>query len=265
MLLSSPKNRLIQSIRRAAREGSPTDSGLVVAEGPRLLQEVLRPNSNWKVKRILTTAEGSQRHAALLERASAEIIHVSARVFRSLSGTETTQEIIILLEAPRWSWQGIMSSPGVVVVLDGVQDPGNAGTLVRSAEAFGATGVIFLEGCVTLANGKFLRATAGSIFRVPFLEGMSRVELASQIARERFPFYALTAGGGLPLTEADFSQPCLLAVGSEGQGISCELLANAQTVAIPTARVESLNAAVAGSIALFEAARQRPARRKGIP
>jgi len=265
MPLSSPKNPLVQSIRRAVREGNSTDSGLVVAEGPRLLQEALRPNTKWAVKRILTTAEGGERHAGLLERASAEIIRVSARVFRSLSGTETTQEIITLLEAPRWSWQDMVNSPGVVVVLDGVQDPGNAGTLIRSAEAFGATGVIFLEGCVGIANGKFLRATAGSIFRIPFLEGISRVELASKVARERFPFYALTADGGLPLTEADFSRQCLLAVGSEGQGISREILANAQTVSIPTARVESLNAGVAGSIALFEAARQRSARRKEKP
>lgn len=265
MLLSSPKNPLIQSIRRAVREGSPTDSGLVVAEGPRLLQEALRSDSKWTVKRILTTAEGGQRHAGLLDRANAEIIHVSARVFGSFSGTETTQGVIILLEGPRWSWQQMVSSPGVIVVLDSVQDPGNAGTLVRSAEAFGAAGVIFLEGCVGTANGKFLRATAGSIFRIPFLEGMSRVELGSKVAHERFPFYALTASGGLPLTEADFSRRCLLAIGSEGQGISYEILANAQSVSIPTASVESLNAAVAGSIALFEAARQKTARRKERP
>jgi RNA methyltransferase, TrmH family len=257
MQLSSTKNPILKSIRRAAKEGSPTDSGLIVAEGPRLLREALRPSSKWLVNRVLTTPEGRQRHAGLLEKANTEFTEISARVFGSLSGTETTQELITMLEAPRWSWRDVLGDSGVVLILDGVQDPGNAGTLVRSAEAFGASGVIFLDGCVRAANGKFLRATAGSIFRIPFLEGISRVELASHITRERFLLYALTAGGSIPVTQADFRRPCALVVGSEGRGISREVLGKSQAVEIPTSKVESLNAAVAGSIALFEAARQK--------
>ncbi|HEY7305136.1 MAG TPA: RNA methyltransferase [Bryobacteraceae bacterium] len=257
MQLSSPQNSILKSIRRAAREGSPTDSGLIVAEGPRLLREALHPTSKWAVNRVLTTPEGRRHHAGLLERANTKVTEVSARAFSALSGTETTQEIIMMLEAPRWSWGDVLGNSGVALILDGVQDPGNAGTLVRSAEAFGASGVIFLDGCVRAANGKLLRATAGSIFRIPFLEGISQVELASHITREQFLLYALAAGGSIPLTQADFKQPCVLVVGSEGRGVSREVLAKSQAVGIPTIKVESLNAAVAGSIALFEAARQR--------
>jgi TrmH family RNA methyltransferase len=193
----------------------------------------------------------------LLQTAKADLTEVSARAFRSLAGTETTQEIIALLQPPRWSWPDILNAAGIILVLDGIQDPGNAGTLVRSAEAFGAAGVIFLDGCVHTANGKFLRASAGSIFRIPFLEGISRVELATEITHGRLRRYALTADGRIPVTQADFRQPCLLVVGSEARGVSREILATAESVAIPTSKVESLNAAVAGSIALFEAARQR--------
>jgi TrmH family RNA methyltransferase len=257
MQLSSLQNPLLKSIRRASKEGSPTDSGLIVAEGPHLLAEALQPDSRWAVNRVLTTPEGRRRYAGLLERAKTEVTEVSARAFGSLSGTETTQEIITVLEAARWSWKDVLGDSGLVLILDGMQDPGNAGTLVRSAEAFGASGVIFLDGCVGAANGKLLRATAGSIFRIPFLEGISQVELASHITRERFRLYALAAGGSIPLTQADFRQPCVLVVGSEGKGVSREVLARSQSVEIPTLNVESLNAAVAGSIALFEAARQR--------
>ena len=257
MHLSSPRNPILKSIRRASKEGRPTDCGHIVIEGPHLLAEALQSNSKWAVQRIFTTPAGRQLHASLLHNAKTEITELPAPSFRSLSGTETTQEIIALVEVPHWSWADLTSRAGAILVLDGIQDPGNAGTLVRSAEAFGAAGVIFLEGSVRIANGKFLRATAGSIFRVAFLEGISRMELTATRERNHLLIYALKADGRLPLAQADFSQPCALVVGSEGRGVSRELLAGAQTVAIPTADVESLNAAVAGSIALFEAARQR--------
>ena len=257
MQLTSPKNPFLQSVRRAANDGRPTESGLVVAEGPHLTEEAVRSTSKWIVERILTTTAGRERHAELLRRAKAEIIEISAQAFRSVSETGSNQEILALLRPPQWSRADAMGSDGPVVVLDGIQDPGNAGTIVRSAEAFCAGGVVFLEGSARVANGKLLRATAGSIFRVPFLEEISRTDLVAETRRRNLPLYALTPRGELTVTQADFRQPCVLAVGSEGGGISSEVLANARTVAVPVAKVESLNAAVACSIALFEAARQR--------
>jgi TrmH family RNA methyltransferase len=209
------------------------------------------------VQHIYTTPAGRHLHAAVLGNAEAKIREVSARAFRSLSATETTQEIVALLQPPHWSWTDLRSRAGVILVLDGIQDPGNGGTLVRSAEAFGAAGVIFLEGCVRIANGKFLRATAGSIFRLPFLEGISRAEMIAKSIDNQLRLYALAANSRVSLAHADFTLPCAVIVGSEGQGISNEIRAGAQTIAIPTSNVESLNAAIAGSIALFEAARQR--------
>ncbi len=258
MHLNSPNNPILKDIRRASKDGRPTDSGCIAIEGPHLLAEALRPNSKWTVQRIFTTAAGCRRYEELLRNtATAKVTEISARALRSLSTTETTQEIITLVRPPNWSWADLTGGAGVILVLDAMQDPGNAGTLVRSAEAFGAAGVIFLEGCVRIANGKFLRATAGSIFRIPFLEGISRPEMPAESINNHVPLYALAAGGRLSLGQVDFTRPCALVVGNEGQGISHELLASAQTIAIPTSNVESLNAAVAGSIALFEAAKQK--------
>lgn len=259
MQLSSPNNPILKNIRRASKEGKPTDSGYIAIEGPHLLAEALQPNSKWTVQRIFTTSAALSRYAELLRDAAPKITEVSARALRSLSTTETTREIVALVRPPKWSWTDLRGEAGVILVLDGMQDPGNAGTLVRSAEAFGAAGVIFLEGCVRIANGKFLRATAGSIFRIPFLEGIAGREMIAENMASHLPLYALTADGSLLLGRIDFSRPCAVVVGSEGQGVSGDILAEAQTVAIPTSNVESLNAAVAGSIALFEAARQRVA------
>jgi TrmH family RNA methyltransferase len=257
MQLTSAKNPLLQSIRRAVKTGRPTEAGLLVIEGPNLVAESVRGRSQWRLEQVLTTAAGRERYAALLSNVRAEIIEVAARAFPSISGTSTSQEILALLRPRLWSWEEVIGEAGVVVVLDGIQDPGNAGAIVRSAEAFDAAGVVFLEGCARVANGKFLRATAGSIFRIPFLEGIGRRELADEMMRRKLRLYALAADGEVPVTEAGFRKPCALAVGSEGAGVSNEVLAIAQTVVVPSVKVESLNAAVACSIALFEAARQR--------
>ncbi len=229
----------------------------MVVEGPHLVGEAAQSESKWPVEQILTTSDGLARYAGLLRRAKAEIIEVSAKAFHSISETGTSQEILALVRPQQWLPTEVMDSAGLIVVLDGVQDPGNAGTIVRSAEAFGAAGAIFLEGCARVANGKLLRAAAGSIFRVPFLEAISRTELLKETKRRHLPLYALSAHGEIPVTEADFARRGVLVVGSEGGGISDVILANARTLAVPTAKVESLNAAVACSIALFEAARQR--------
>jgi TrmH family RNA methyltransferase len=184
-------------------------------------------------------------------------MEIPAKAFATLSGTATSQEIMALVTPPVHSWKDCLNSPGVAVILDGIQDPGNAGTIVRSAEAFGASCVIFLEGCVHVANGKFLRATAGSLFRVPYLDYQKRPNLMANLRVKDLSLFALTAKADVSISQADLRQPAALVVGSEAQGVSPELLACATALRIPTLQVESLNAGVACSIALFEAARQR--------
>jgi len=255
MQLTSVKNPLLQKIRRAAASGRPTEDGLVVIEGPHLVAEALR--SGWALHHTLTTPEGRERYAGLLEQSSAEVIEIPARAFASTASTETAQEILALVRPRPCHWQDLASPHALVVVLDGVQDPGNAGTIVRSAEAFGAGGIVFLEGSVRVANGKFLRAAAGSIFRLPFLETIERAEFVKRARSLGLTLYALAARGETALQGTDLRIPCALVVGGEASGVSPELLAAATALSIPVQKVESLNAAVAASIALFEAARQR--------
>jgi TrmH family RNA methyltransferase len=258
MQLTSSKNPVLLRIRRAATSGRPTDDGLIVAEGPHLIEEAIR--SEWQVERVFATARALGRYSQLLGSVDAEIVEVSERAFASFAATETTQEVLALVRPRYWTWADLLPSSALVVALDGIQDPGNAGTIVRSAEAFSATGSIFLKGCVRVANGKLLRATAGSIFRVPFLEGIAAAELIEQSELDGIRLYALTMDATATLDDVDLKSRCALVVGGEGGGISRELLAAAQPVSIPTAKVESLNAATACSIALFEAWRRRNAR-----
>jgi RNA methyltransferase, TrmH family len=145
--------------------------------------------------------------------------------------------------------------------LDGLQDPGNAGSILRAAEAFGATGVLFLKGAVSPYNPKTLRASAGSLFRLPFLAAADPALALAALREYGVELYASVparAGGRVRSPgAADLSRRCALIVGNEAHGVSAAWRAAAQEISIPTTGVESLNAAVAAGILLYEARRQR--------
>ena len=255
MEITSPRNSLLQEIRKAAALGRPTEDGLIVAEGPHLLEEALR--GKWKIEQAFVTAGAGRRFSGLIDRVECDVLEVSDRAFSGMASTETTQGLLALMRPVTWSWRDLTRGATLLVVLDGIQDPGNAGTMVRSAEAFNASGVVFLRGSVHVSNGKLLRAASGSMFRIPYLEQLSTSDFLSSLRGTGINLYALSAAGGIEISQASLTGKAALVVGNEGGGISPELSASAIPVSIPIAKVESLNAAVAASIALFEAARQR--------
>jgi TrmH family RNA methyltransferase len=143
-------------------------------------------------------------------------------------------------------------------VVAGLQDPGNLGTIVRSAEAFGSAGVVLGEGTVSSFNSKVVRASAGSIFRIPCVRGKLEA-LCSKLHSQRIRLVATSSHKGTPLDQSSLSGPLALFIGSEGSGLPRDLVDKMdEIVVIPHAdRVESLNAGVAASILIYEAARQR--------
>jgi TrmH family RNA methyltransferase len=178
-------------------------------------------------------------------------------LFRRISATETSQGVMALVEPPRWELEQLFRGRSLVVVLDGVQDPGNAGAVVRAAEAFGATGVIFLKGTVSPFNPKTIRASAGSLFRVPFVHGLDHELARAAIGQKKLDVWAAMPGAKTSVADADLSRRCALIVGSEGRGVSEKFRHGAQELRIPTSGVDSLNAAMAAGILLYEARRQR--------
>lgn len=255
----SAANPLVKDVRRAIARGGLTAQGWCVAETLHLLEEALR--SRCPVRQVLV-AESAQSQLPRLNAVKVAILPDD--LLQKISGTETSQGVIALVEPPEWTLPRLFEGRALVVVLDGLQDPGNAGAIVRTAEAFGATGVIFLKGTASPFNPKTLRASAGSLFRVPFLYGR---DLA--LAREAFEEQAIKLFAAVPprpdahtrtVAEADLTVACALIVGNEGRGVSGEWLDAADGVTIPTLAVESLNAAMAAGILLYEARRQRSAR-----
>ncbi|HSU30093.1 MAG TPA: RNA methyltransferase [Bryobacteraceae bacterium] len=245
----------MQAVRRAAMLGRPTEEGLVVVEGPHLLQEAL--DGKWTIEEIFLTSEARAHYATIMDKVDVPCTELSRRAIASIGSTETTQEVISLVRPRKWSWEDLLVRPPLILVLDGIGDPGNAGTMVRSAEAFGASGIVFLKGTVRPSNGKFTRASAGSIFRVPFLGDVEAATFIRHAHDFGVPIYALMPDSNSHLSTIRLSDGCALVVGSEGAGVSAGLLEASSPVTIPTQRVESLNAAVACSIALYAIQQQR--------
>jgi RNA methyltransferase, TrmH family len=243
------RNPLCTTIRKAIQKGLRTDDGLVVAEGFHLLEEAQR--SGCPIETVIGTEAALQNWTGLEHSHPAtRIFSVDPLTFSTFSTTETPQGILALVRLPEWTLPGLIRFPALVVLLDGLQDPGNAGAIVRSAEAFGATGVVFLKGSASPYHPKTLRAAAGSLFRVPFVT-------SSELPAFDFPIYATALGSAKPIDAIDWRGPCGVVIGSEGRGVRPEILASCQPVTIPTDTVESLNAAVATGILLYEARRQR--------
>jgi len=247
---------LLKDVRRAVARGSLTADGLLVAETFHLLEEALR--SKLPVPAVLAAAgarSAVENHVRGLN--SVRVLVIADSLLQELSGTETAQGVIALVRPPEWKLENLFGGVPLVVVLDGVQDPGNAGAVVRAAEAFGATGIVFLKGSVSPFNAKTIRASAGSLFRVPFVSGVD-TELVKALLRQRkLRVYAADPLGEVALAQADLRSPAALIVGSEGHGVSSTFRQGSQTLQIPTRGVESLNAAQAAAVLLYEASRQR--------
>lgn len=261
-IVTSRANARVKQLRAAFAGNARLSGGLVAIEGENLLHEALR--SGLPLKTIFLSEQVAP--PAWLPR-GVELLHLAEEVFQSAVDTLHPQGIAALLVPPIWDIECIFparhagGNAPLVLIAAGLQDPGNLGTLIRSAEAFGATAVLTTPGTVSEWNQKALRASAGSVLRVPVAQvtAAQLLVLKSQGLR----LFAAVAPGAksIPVADSDLAQPCALMIGNEGAGLSSELLALADArITIPTpGRVESLNAAIAGSLLLYEASRQREA------
>ena len=262
--LTSPKGvRFLTLARDLRRRRARERQHLFVAEGSRAVEELLR--SPLRVRGALVTATPDlSRHAALLDRlrergAIAE--EVSEADFATAAETETPQGILAIAEVPRRDWQrladGLPASAYRILVLDAVQDPGNAGALIRTAAALGAAATVALPGTVDLWNAKVVRSAMGAHFHHPAFAS-TWAELVAFLDEREAVLWAADSGGELLdvvlQRRADLPPRLALAVGNEGGGLSSLIRERAEKlVALPIApAVESLNVAVATGILLYE-------------
>ena len=271
--VTSRQNSLVKELRQAFAQGQAVD-GMCAVEGMRLIEEAIR--SRLKLHALFIRESSKNKAERLLDQLSkrAEALLLPDNVFDSAVLTEHPQGIAALVKVQEHDLDSALrTNPALVVVAAGIQDPGNFGTLVRSAEAFGGSAVVATEATVSHWNPKTIRASAGSMFRLPVLKFAAEALIQELRARQIrvLGLVAPHAGGHhaqygdgtsarLParLQDTDLTRSCALLVGNEGAGVPRELVRSIdEFVTIPQIRVESLNAGVAASIALYEAQRQR--------
>lgn len=256
-IVQSRHNARVKELRRAFAQPGRGERGLVAIEGELLLGEAMRSGLSVETVFVRSGSEGLLERLAV---AAGEVLELPAEVFASVVETESPQGVAALVAAPRFAVEDMFPARGaaLLLVMAGLQDPGNAGTLIRSAEAFGASGAVLLPGTVNPWNAKAVRASAGSVFRLPAVS-MGVEELVTELGKRGVRLLAAATDGDVALGEAGLSGPVAVVIGNEGAGVPAEVLAVADgrvAIRCPGA-VESLNAAIAGSILLYEAARQR--------
>jgi TrmH family RNA methyltransferase len=256
-IVQSRQNARVKDLRAALRSGSQTDSGLIALEGQHLVEEALRSGLHIP---ILFIRSGSLSLADILPlQPHTEILELPPDIFLSAVTTESPQPIAALAEAPAFTLEDVLAKPHpLIIVSAGLQDPGNLGTIIRSAEAFGATGLIALPGTVGIWNPKALRASSGSAFRLPVVYATTQ-KLFPAFRTKRIRTVATSVDHATPAQQFDLTQSIALFIGNEGSGLPPDLTNQCEDrITIPTpGPVESLNAAIATSILLYETVRQR--------
>jgi len=286
--IRSRDNALVKQLRRAFSQAAPAEDGSVAIEGIKLVEEAIRSGRRLRAVFIAESAQeragsllpqlehqlelklGSQS-AHITEPIATEAILLPDDVFHSAVASESPQGVAALVfplaatledifggpHFPAVGKSGSSASP-LILGCAGLQDPGNFGAILRSAEAFGASGVLATEGTVSSANPKVARASAGSVFRLPVVR--LSAEKAVAVLREHNVRIAVASSHqGRPAHEIDLTLATAIFIGNEGQGVP-RTLANAadDNILVPhSPQVESLNAAIAASILLYEAQRQR--------
>jgi TrmH family RNA methyltransferase len=261
--ITSKSNPRVKALR-ASFSGKPARPGDVLGlEGEHLVAEALRSGLRLQTVFVRHGSELLLQRTSLAGIGAAEVVVLSADVFASAVHTASPQGIAAMVSIPDLRLALAEGSP--VLILEAVRDPGNMGTLLRSAEAFGAPFVLTIGECANPWGPKVVRASAGSVFRIPVLQpdlDDVREFLGDVFKDPRWKLYAAVAAGkaSRSVLDVNFSEHAAIMIGNEGAGLSAEAVAMADVlVKIPCA-VESLNAAVAGSTLLYEAMRQRGAR-----
>ena len=264
--LAGRHHPLLKELRYAFSRGELTPAGECAIEGFRIIEEAIRSRS--KFRAVFVSENAQARAARLLPQIGShvDVFRLPDVLFENIVSSQSPQGVAALVAVKTFSLTEVIdgSPAGPLVVVAGVQDPGNLGTMLRSAEAFGAKGVCLGEGTVSAYNSKVVRASAGSVFRVP-LATADLTSVIEQLRGRAIRLFATSSHKGIPLDRAELGDRAAIFVGNEGAGIPKRLLGQMdELLLIPhSPRVESLNAGVAASIVLYEFARQSRSRDRG--
>lgn len=260
--ITSPKNPLIKEIKSLYRKKDRMKNKSFIIEGIKMIEEAI--DNNYPIKNIIYTDQllKIKDGEILFEKIKGldNIIYVPNNIFKEISDTENPQGVLGIARLEYKELREIKNKERLFLLfLDEVQDPGNMGTIIRTADAFNADGIIVTDGCVDPYNPKVVRATMGSIFRVPLYYTSDGIQELKKLKDMDIRLYSTSLVGSMPIYEADFNEGFILIIGNESNGVSEEIFSlSDKLIKIPMlGGAESLNAGVAASIIMYEVMKQR--------
>lgn len=254
MITSSSNNQIKSVMNLLKKSGERKSRGLFVIEGIRMFTEIPKD----RIVKVFASESFANNNSGILDGFDYEL--VSDRVFAQMSDTKTPQGILAVVQMLTYTIEDMTSRKiPVIVMLENIQDPGNLGTIIRSAEGAGATGIIMSNDTVDIYNPKTIRSTMGALFRMPFLYTANIIDTAKELKNKGIKLFAAHLKGNNNYYNEDLSIPMGLLIGNEGNGLTDGLTKEADLlVKIPMeGNLESLNAAVSTAVILYEAHRQR--------
>jgi TrmH family RNA methyltransferase len=260
-VIENPRSPRVRAVAKLQKKSRRKEAGLFLVEGPQAVEELLthRPG---EVIDVFITERASGKHPNLIslaEKAGVVVDYATDAVIEQMSDTQTPQGVVAVSAIPRTTMdQALQANPTLVVILDEVRDPGNAGAIIRLADAVGADAVVMAGDCVDAYNPKVVRATTGSLFHLPVTQATNVDEVVREVRARRLQvFVADMAGESLPDIPASvLAQPTAWIFGNEAHGVSEESVSGAdKVVALPQyGQVESLNLATAAAVCLYQSA-----------
>lgn len=256
-MITSSSNQQMKNITALIKKAKHRkEQGLFVVEGRKMFEEV---PAEWLDKVYVSESFLEEEGTDLLLKGKDYEV-VSDSVFKSVSDTQTPQGIMCLVRMPQYELSALLQGDKThLLVVESIQDPGNLGTMLRTGEGAGITGLIMNQTTVDLFNPKTIRSTMGSIYRVPFYVTKDLGETIEEIKKSGVSVYAAHLKGKMQYDEPNYSKGTAFLIGNEGNGLSDEIADRADTyIRIPMeGQVESLNAAISASLLMYETNRQR--------
>lgn len=259
--ITSNTNKIIKDIKLLHNKKDRWKDKCFFVEGTRSVEQCI--NANSPVKYVVYSTEllsdDGKNLLHEIEKKDYILHRISKELFKSISDTDSPQGILAVVEFIEYSLKETLKENNFLVILDRVQDPGNMGTIIRTADAFGANAVIITGGCVDVYNPKTIRSTMGSIFQIPIVHIKDIRDALKELKNEGVSVIATSLDTDKYSYDIDFKSDCALVIGNEANGISDEVVAlSDQKVKIPMIGLaESLNAGVASAVIMYEVLRQR--------
>ena len=256
-MITSTSNTQVKYLQQLQKKGKlRNEEGVFLAEGLRMFEET--PPE--RIRKAYVSETFFKKQRALLDKKGVLVEILADSVFERVSATMTPQGVLCVVNRQEGTLQDILGTGSpFLIVLDNLQDPGNLGTILRTAEGAGVTGILMSRDCVDIYNPKVIRSTMGSIYRMPFLYVEDLEAVLKELKTYGITTYAAHLEGANFYDEEDYRSGCAFLIGNEGNGLRDEITACAdRKIKIPMhGRVESLNAAMAAGILMYEACRQR--------